>query len=319
MLVLEGPTPLRRQACWAFLWNYGEVLDVPEDFEGFDNVTGAFSSAASSPVLVVPNVVHFLRMGQPEFTFLEYVCVLAAWKHQEPDWLMFHTDLPDFRGEYWMRLQATPGLREVIQLVPTQRVTHVFGQPLDPVYGKWHAGDVLRIGILQKYGGIFLDNDAYLLGSLDKLRRYEMSLGWPEGAFLGTQVLLAHPDARFLRVWMESYRAAYVGNLWYYNAGQRPTQMALYARPELVHRVRVRLGVDMDVMNVLYLRRDLKAWRKSMMAVHLFERHTAGLFFEGWKRGLSYPVVFTEDNICGYNVTILQMAQDVLPRLCREQ
>lgn len=236
----------------------------------------------------------------------------------------------------------------MIQLVPTQRVTHVFGQPLDPVYGKWHAGDVLRIGILQKYGGIFLDNDAYLLNSLDSLRRYEMSLGWPEGAFLGTQVsgggawcwrrkgghtvfeplafvcrfqvLVAHPDARFLRVWLESYRGAYVGLLWYYNAGQRPTQMALYARPELVHRVPVRLGVDMDVMNVLYLRRDLQAWRqgpRGMLAAHLFERHTALLIFEGWKRGLSYPVRFTEDNICGYNVTVLQMAQAVVPGLCQ--
>lgn len=72
--------------------------------EGFDNVSGVFSSATSSPVLLVPNIVHFLRMGQPEFTFLEYVCVLAAWRQQRPDWVMFHTDLADFRGEYWLRL-----------------------------------------------------------------------------------------------------------------------------------------------------------------------------------------------------------------------
>ncbi|XP_034232520.1 uncharacterized protein LOC117640268 isoform X3 [Thrips palmi] len=127
-------------------------------------------------------------MGQPEFTFLEYVCALAAWERQQPDWLMFHSDLLDFRGEYWMRLQATPGLREAIQLVPTSPLKDVLGQPLDPVHGKQHAADVQRIVILQNYGGIFLDNDVYLLDSLDPLRRFEMSVGWPEGADIGRQV-----------------------------------------------------------------------------------------------------------------------------------
>ncbi|XP_026279111.1 uncharacterized protein LOC113206998 isoform X1 [Frankliniella occidentalis] len=313
--VLDGPLPLRRQACWSLLWNYDQVLGLADDFEGFDNETGVFSSSGAA-TMIVPNIVHFLRIGQPEFSFMDYVCVLAAWERQDPDWLMFHTDLFDFRGEYWERLKATPGLREVLQIVPAVEVTHVFGQPLDPGYGKWHGGDVARIHILRKYGGIFLDNDAYLLQSLDELRRFEMSLGWPQGEFLGTQVLVAHRDARFLLAWLESYREAYVGTLWYYNAGQRPTQVALHARPELVHREPVRLGVDMNVIDVLYLERAYDAWRKDMLAVHLFSRHTGLVLFQGWRKGLSYPVTFTEENICAYNVTVLQLAQAVLPRLC---
>ncbi|XP_034232519.1 uncharacterized protein LOC117640268 isoform X2 [Thrips palmi] len=323
---LEGPTPLRREACWSFLWDYDEVLDVASDFEGFDNVSGAFSASAPSPLppssleLIVPNIVHFLRMGQPEFTFLEYVCALAAWERQQPDWLMFHSDLLDFRGEYWMRLQATPGLREAIQLVPTSPLKDVLGQPLDPVHGKQHAADVQRIVILQNYGGIFLDNDVYLLDSLDPLRRFEMSVGWPEGADIGRQVLVAHEEARFLRAWLESYRGAYVGSLRDYNAATRPTQVILHARPELVHRVPVRLGVGKDVPDVLYLRRGLQAWRRQgMLAVPLAERHTAPLARDAQKLGLSYPVNFTEDNICSYNVTVLQLAQAVLPSLCRAQ
>ncbi|KAK3916142.1 hypothetical protein KUF71_025435 [Frankliniella fusca] len=315
-VILDGPVPLKTQACWPLLWNYDQVLELADDFEGFDNETGVFSSSGRA-VMVVPNLVHFLRIGQPEFSFMDYVCVLAAWQRQQPDWLMFHTDLFDFRGEYWERLKATPGLREALQLVPATELTHVFDQPLDPAYARWHGGDVARIHIMRKYGGIFLDNDAYLLQSLDELRRYEMSLGWPMGEFLGTQVLVAHRDARFLTAWLESYRDAYVGTLWYYNAGQRPTQVALHARPELVHREPVRLGVDMDVIEGLYLRREYDAWMsRDMLAVHLFSRHTGIVILDGWRRGLSYPVTFTEENICDYNVTVLQLAQAVLPRLC---
>lgn len=313
-LLLPSPTPLTRRACPALLWNYDEVLDVADDFEGFDNETGVFSSAGE-PVAVVPNTVHFLRVGQPEFSFVEYVCVLAAWRRQRPDWIMFHTDVFDFRGELWARLQATPGLREVIQIVHTEPLYEVFGQRLDRSYGPWHAGDLLRIQILIKYGGIFLDNDTYLLNSLDPLRRFEMSLGWPLYGYMGTQVLVAHPDARFLRLWLESYRGAYVGSLWYYNAGQRPTQTVLLARPELVHREPERLGVDAPLEDI-YLERVYDRWRSELLAVHLFARGTRFVWWKGRGRGLAYPVVFDEHNICDYNVTLLQMAQAVLPSLC---
>ena len=132
-------------------------------------------------------------------------------------------------------------------------------------------------------------------------------------------MLVAHPDARFLRLWLETYREHYVGMLWYYNAGQRPTKLALHARPELVHREPLRLGVHTEVVEDLYLRPPDPRWMAEQLAVHLFERHTYAVRWQGWWRGLSYPVRFTEDNICGYNVTVLRLAQDVLPRLCADR
>jgi len=51
-----------------------------------------------------------------------------------------------------------------------------------------------------KYGGIYLDNDVYVVRSLDKYRRFEIAMGWPEGENLGSQVIIAHKDARFLKL-----------------------------------------------------------------------------------------------------------------------
>jgi len=39
-----------------------------------------------------------------------------------------------------------------------------------------------------KYGGIYLDNDVYVVQNLNKYRKFELVIGWDEGQFLGSQV-----------------------------------------------------------------------------------------------------------------------------------
>ena len=57
------------------------------------------------------------------------------------------------------------------------------------------------------YGGIYLDNDVYVVNSLDKYRRYEMTLGWEEvGKIVGNQVIISNQHARFLKTFYDSYR-----------------------------------------------------------------------------------------------------------------
>ena len=53
----------------------------------------------------------------------------------------------------------------------------------------FHGGDLARIQTLMKYGGIYLDNDVYVIQNLDKYRRYECAINWGQGEpALGTQV-----------------------------------------------------------------------------------------------------------------------------------
>ena len=49
------------------------------------------------------------------------------------------------------------------------------------------------------------DNDVYVVKNLDHYRKYEMAIGWEENQFFGTQVLIAHEDARFLPLWLDTY------------------------------------------------------------------------------------------------------------------
>jgi mannosyltransferase OCH1-like enzyme len=64
----------------------------------------------------------------------------------------------------------------------------------------YHRGDVWRLQVLMNYGGFYFDNDVYVIQSLQKYRKYEMTLEWnhkSEG--IGSQILIAHRNARLLK------------------------------------------------------------------------------------------------------------------------
>jgi hypothetical protein len=59
------------------------------------------------------------------------------------------------------------------------------------------------------YGGIFLDNDVYVVNSLKKYLNYEMVVSWDrpfEERGIGSQVLIAHRDARLLKAHFDQFR-----------------------------------------------------------------------------------------------------------------
>lgn len=51
---------------------------------------------------------------------------------------------------------------------------------------------------------------------MDKLRyrKYEIAMNWDEDQFLGNQIFVTHKNARFLKLYLESYRDNYRQNEW---------------------------------------------------------------------------------------------------------
>lgn len=268
------------------------AIKTPYNFTGFNNVTGLGEESD----YLVPNFMHFLRFNEVEFDFLDFVTVLSALRHQRPERLFFHTNVERFKGEYWEKLLLTPGFADIVEMVHVDLPSEIFGQPMDNGYRVWHAGDITRIRILMKYGGIFLDNDSYMVQSLDKFRRFEIAMGWDDNQFMGTQVIVAHREARFLREWLETYRGAYDKNKWYYNAGERPTVEVLYKRPELLHRVKLLFGVHYLIHKVYKANEVWAEWR-DQYCIHLLKRHQ--------------DKKFDEDNFSKPPTTLREMILDV--------
>ena len=80
-----------------------------------------------------------------------------------------------------------------------------------------------------QYGGIYVDNDIFVVNSLDKFRRYEMTVGFENMTehVMGNQVLIAHRNARFLRICYDTYRTSYNRHKWYSNLSTILTKFML--------------------------------------------------------------------------------------------
>lgn len=170
-------------------------------FDNFDNVTGAEH-------FIVPNIIHFIRFQTFELNFVDYMVLLAAMRNHKPDQFFFHTDVEDvqFTGKFWGLVKQDEDLWSRIKVFFLEAPAEIFGQKLNEGWRFYHGSDIGRIHVLMKYGGIYVDNDAYVIRSLDKYRKFEFVINWDENQFMGTQVIIAHKDARFLPLWLESYR-----------------------------------------------------------------------------------------------------------------
>ena len=190
-----------------------QLLHDNEDYRlSFDN----FNNETGVDYFVVPNIVHQVRFNQTNFTFIVFVCLMSAFRNQRPDLFYIHTNIPDgqFEGKYWQWIRQNEQIHSRIRIVHLELPTEIFGQPLDMEdYGFWHASDFSRIRILMEYGGIYLDNDFYVIQSLDKYRKFEAMILWDDEGDLNNQMIIAHRNARILPLWLSTYQD-YRPDLW---------------------------------------------------------------------------------------------------------
>ncbi|KAH8041154.1 hypothetical protein HPB51_013814 [Rhipicephalus microplus] len=100
----------------------------------------------------VPNIVHFVRLGNVPLSFIEVVSIRAAWLQQKPDYLMVHCNncTATTESENWKHIKDIPRLT----LRYVEKPETIFGINISFIE---HASDIVRIRVLRKYGGIYLD------------------------------------------------------------------------------------------------------------------------------------------------------------------
>ncbi|RWS25409.1 uncharacterized protein B4U80_07413 [Leptotrombidium deliense] len=246
---------------------------------------------------IVPDIVHMVRFENHFLDFVTYISIKSILKNHKPKQLYIHCDCDDLKGKYWDLID-----KSIITVRNIERPKFIFGQKLSSVF---HASDVTRIKVLMDFGGIFVDNDVFVVKSLKPFLKFEFAIGWPMNDFLGTQVLVAHRSARFLKLWFDSYKD-YKPFEWYYNAGELPTNNILKKNPRLVHRVPEAFGVH-NLVDYLYNKNvPENEWKSKFYAIHLLERHRSYLLPKQTIR------LFNEHNIYNYSKTFGSMARSVL-------
>jgi hypothetical protein len=238
---------------------------------------------------------------------------LSVLRNQKPDQIIIHCDCDHLNGEYYKRiLKIIPKTRTILTLRQIERPTQIFGRNLSQEWLNWHSADVTRIKLLQEFGGIYLDQDVYVVKSLDIYRKYEMTLGWDNYNFFSNAIFIAHKNSRFLNLYLDSYRY-YDSTEWTYNSQILPTEEILEKKPELIHRVIEEFGTDGFVIcPKLFIEYDSK-WQQNYYAIHLFIRGKR-IPFPVWCFGSYEPlgIEFDDKSSKNLNTTFGEMTRLVL-------
>ncbi len=150
---------------------------------------------------MIPNRIHFIfglqeDFGGKPFSFLHYLSVRSAYDCNRPEVIRFHYAYEP-TGEWWERAR--------------QYVTPIRVEPPEQIHGKKlvhyaHQADVLRLELILREGGIYLDTDVICLRSFAPLLKYDCVMGKEGRLGLCNAVIMASPGAEFLRKWHEAYR-----------------------------------------------------------------------------------------------------------------
>ena len=152
---------------------------------------------------MIPNVVFFLFGFTPDyagksFSLVHYLAVKSAREVNHPDAIYLYCKYEP-SGMWW---EMT---RPYVQLVQLDPPTHICGRPLcHPA----HQADVVRLQLLQQFGGIYLDIDVICVKPLTHLLHHPFVLGQQgisgaEG--LCNAIILSEKDAFFARKWLEGF------------------------------------------------------------------------------------------------------------------
>lgn len=153
---------------------------------------------------MIPNKIHFIFLSKENkhksFGITHYLAIESAFICNPGFSIDLYCD-QEPTGEWWDIVKS----KEYVKLNIIQPPTEIFG---NPVKHPAHQADVLRLEILKKVGGIYLDIDTITVKSYNDLLIHKCVIGY-EGKRelgIGNAVILAEPNNKFIADWYEEYK-----------------------------------------------------------------------------------------------------------------
>ncbi|MFN8981506.1 MAG: glycosyltransferase [Alphaproteobacteria bacterium] len=154
----------------------------------------------------VPKIFHFITglapdFGGKPFSFVHYMAVRSALSANPGFKARIYFE-HEPQGIYW---EHTKPMVETVSVVAPKEV---FGRKLRNFA---HQSDVLRLEILMREGGIYLDLDTITLRSFEPLMGDRLVMGQelgPNRKYIGlcNATMITPPGSRFLEKWHDQYR-----------------------------------------------------------------------------------------------------------------
>jgi len=181
---------------------------------------------------MIPNCIHFIFFGFTQFEYIHYLAVKSAHTVHRPDHIYLYYTTKPANNPLWDEIES---LVTLVQVDPPEEFN---GVPLDSFQ---YRADVLRLQLLIKHGGIYLDIDAVSLKPFGDLVNHSCVLGIESGGdtldtaeSISNAVILAEPNHPFIVDWLEQTGQNLKDQHWAYHAVNLPVEM-LKSKDYAVH------------------------------------------------------------------------------------
>ena len=168
---------------------------------------------------------------------------------------------------------------------------------------KEHCTDLVRLNVIQTFGGVYMDTDVLFIWSLRPLMCDDITLGEESNLALPMSLLIAVPNTTFVNLLLKEYDTNYNRESWGYNAVVLPSVLyriypdLIHVEPESINHPNYGRGEVEKIFGPLEREGGLD-WTKNFV-VHLWNKVTADVFTE------------TPENIRKMNSACGQMARQV--------
>ncbi|KAI7892479.1 uncharacterized protein EV154DRAFT_418551 [Mucor mucedo] len=259
----------------------------------------------------IPKIVHFvygLRDPEPTLDLIHYTAIKAAHDILKPEKILFHYHhLPV--GDNFERARHMLTLRQV------PMVTSVFNQPVSHYA---HRADVVRLQVLEEFGGIYLDLDLISLKPVDHLLDKEFIMAQEGvGGSIGlcNAMIMARPHSRFIQRWFSTY-ASFDSADWNYHSVVLPGKLAPFFPKEITvlnHTAFFWPLWDSDGLRTLYLEKSYDF--SGNLGTHIWESASN----KNLMKDVTEKVIMEIDNslYCQLRPFLLDGKKDPRPNACR--
>jgi hypothetical protein len=155
---------------------------------------------------MIPKILHYCfgmaaAGGGKPWSLIHYACLKSAVERIKPTEVFLYCEFEP-TGPWWDLS------RELVKVERIQAPREIFG---NPVAHFAHRADIVRLEKLLDLGGIYLDADVFVHKAFDDLLGHRTVLGRQvvkqKDLGLCNAVILAEPQASFLKRWLSEYRS----------------------------------------------------------------------------------------------------------------
>jgi glycosyltransferase involved in cell wall biosynthesis len=164
---------------------------------------------------IIPNIIHYvygLKKQTYQFPFVYYISILSNIIINKPTKIYFHYQYLPY-GKWWDNIKKHLSLNYI-------NCTELYWK--DKKIVKYaHKADKIRMDILYKYGGIYMDIDTIAYKSYKNLLNNEFVIGLQEENYgedkitlYCNAILFSVPNSIFLKKWLDLYYDYFDPNGW---------------------------------------------------------------------------------------------------------